>query len=183
MQIQNYITLWLARIHSFLYCIQTICLLHFKRDLISKFEMIYIGLMHYFLGLEVWREDAHIFLGQGKYARDKLRRFHMEDRKLMATLMINNQKKLHVVDSKFVDPTLYNQLIGMLMYLVNTRPYICFAVNTLSQFMVEPMRVHWVVVKRVVVPTGYIGLWNVLYLGRWSQVDQLHILGLGKQCQ
>jgi hypothetical protein len=29
-------------------------------------------------------------------------------------------------------------LIGSLMYLVNTRPDICFAVNTLSQFMVEP---------------------------------------------
>eukprot|EP00253_Pinus_taeda_P032495 PITA_32495 len=131
--------------------------------------MIDIGLMHYFLGLEVWQEDAHIFLGQGKYAGDRLRRFHMADCKLMATLMINNWKKLHVVDSKLVDPTLYNQLIGLLMYLVNTRPYICFAVNTLSQFMVEPMRVHCVVVKRVVVPTGYIGLWNGLYLGRWSQ--------------
>jgi hypothetical protein len=33
---------------------------------------------------------------------------------------------------------LYRQLIGSLMYLVNTRPDICFAVNTLSQFMVEP---------------------------------------------
>jgi hypothetical protein len=29
------------------------------------------------------------------------------------------------------------------MYLVNTRPDICFAVNTLSQHMVEPRQVHW----------------------------------------
>jgi hypothetical protein len=35
------------------------------------------------------------------------------------------------------------------MYLVNTRPDICFAVNTLSQFMVEPRRVHWVAAKHV----------------------------------
>lgn len=35
------------------------------------------------------------------------------------------------------------------MYLVNTKPDICFAVNLLSQFMVEPRRVHWVVVKHV----------------------------------
>jgi hypothetical protein len=35
------------------------------------------------------------------------------------------------------------------MYLVNTRPDICFAVNTLSQFMVESRRVHWVAVKHV----------------------------------
>jgi hypothetical protein len=38
-----------------------------------------------------------------------------------------------------VDSTLYRQLIGSLMYLVNTRPDICFVVNTLSQFMVEPV--------------------------------------------
>jgi hypothetical protein len=35
------------------------------------------------------------------------------------------------------------------MYLVNTRPDICFAVNTFSQFMVEPRRVHWVAAKHV----------------------------------
>jgi hypothetical protein len=35
------------------------------------------------------------------------------------------------------------------MYLVNTRPYISFAVNSLSQFMVDPWRVHWIAVKHV----------------------------------
>jgi hypothetical protein len=42
-----------------------------------------------------------------------------------------------------------DSLIGSLMYLVNTRPNICFVVNTLSQFMVEPRRVHWVAAKHV----------------------------------
>ena len=50
-----------------------------KRDLASEYEMTDIGLMHYFLGLEVWQEPGHIFLGQGKYAVDILRRFRMED--------------------------------------------------------------------------------------------------------
>jgi hypothetical protein len=35
------------------------------------------------------------------------------------------------------------------MYLVNTRPDICFAVNTLSQYMVQPKQVHWVAAKHV----------------------------------
>jgi hypothetical protein len=35
------------------------------------------------------------------------------------------------------------------MYLVNTKPYICFAANTLSQFMVEPRQVHWIATKHV----------------------------------
>jgi hypothetical protein len=35
------------------------------------------------------------------------------------------------------------------MYLTNTRPYIYFVVNTLSQFLVEPRHVHLVVEKHV----------------------------------
>ena len=48
-----------------------------------------------------------------------------------------------------MDATLYQQLIGSLMYLVNTRPDLSFAVNTLGQFMVEPRRVHWIAAKHV----------------------------------
>jgi hypothetical protein len=43
-----------------------------KESLSSEFEMTYIGLMHYFLELEVWQEPGHIFLGQGKYVCDIL---------------------------------------------------------------------------------------------------------------
>jgi hypothetical protein len=35
------------------------------------------------------------------------------------------------------------------MYLKNTKPYICFVVNTLSQYLVEPRRVHLVAAKHV----------------------------------
>jgi len=77
-----------------------------------------MGLMHYFLGLEVWQEDGHIFIGQGKYAGDILRRFYIEGCKSMATPMITNWEKLHALDSELVNPTLYRQLIGSLMYLV-----------------------------------------------------------------
>jgi hypothetical protein len=66
----------------------------------------------------------------------------MEDCKPMATPVITNLKKVKNSESKLVDPTLYKQLIGFLMYLVNTRPNICFAVNTLSQSMVEPRQEH-----------------------------------------
>jgi hypothetical protein len=120
-----------------------------KESLASEFEMTDIGLMHYFLGLEVWQEPGHIFLGQGKYVCDILSRFQMGDSRPMTTPMITNWKKLHASESQLVDSTLYRQLIGSLMYLVNTRPDICFAVNTLSQFMVEPRRVHWVAAKHV----------------------------------
>jgi hypothetical protein len=46
-----------------------------KFGLASDFEMSDIGLMHYFLGMEVWQEEGHIFLRQGKYAKNILSRF------------------------------------------------------------------------------------------------------------
>ena len=45
-----------------------------KESLASEFEMKDIGLMHY-LGLEVWQEPGHIFLGQDRYVVDNMRRF------------------------------------------------------------------------------------------------------------
>ena len=48
-----------------------------KKKLASMFEMKDIGLMHYFLGLEVWQRHKEIFLGQGKYTIDILKRFGM----------------------------------------------------------------------------------------------------------
>jgi hypothetical protein len=51
--------------------------------------------------------------------------------------------------SNLVDPMMHKKLIGSLMYLVNTIPYIFFVVNTLSQFMVESRQVHWAATKHV----------------------------------
>jgi hypothetical protein len=56
----------------------------------------------------------------------------MIDYKSVDTHMNAHIRKMKVPDSDPVDPYLYWQLIGSLMYLVNTRPDICFAINTLS---------------------------------------------------
>jgi hypothetical protein len=69
--------------------------------------------------------------------------------KAMNTPMETNLKLLVVTSSELVDATLYRQIIGSLMYLMNTRPDICFVVNTLSQYLVEPRRVHLVGAKHV----------------------------------
>eukprot|EP00253_Pinus_taeda_P027606 PITA_27606 len=84
-----------------------------KRKLAAEFDMKDLGLMLYFLGFET---NVHTY---------------------------DYERKIDASDDEDVDPTLYRQLIGFLMYLVNTRPDIYFVVNTLSQFMVEPKRMHW----------------------------------------
>jgi hypothetical protein len=35
------------------------------------------------------------------------------------------------------------------MYLVNTGPDICYALNVLSQFMIQPRQTHWITTKHV----------------------------------
>ena len=56
-----------------------------KRNLAAEYEMKDLGMMHYFLGMEVWQSTNGIFLGQGKYAVEILNRFGMMDCKTMAT--------------------------------------------------------------------------------------------------
>ena len=69
--------------------------------------------------------------------------------KFMATPMESNLNLLVDDSLELVDVTHYRQIIGSLMYLTNTRPNICFAVNTLSQFLVQPRWVHLVSSKHV----------------------------------
>lgn len=93
-----------------------------------------LGSMHYYLGLEVWQEPNEFYLGQGKYVIEILNSFDMMECKPMSNSMITNLRLLRNSKSSLVDPIRYIQLIESLMYLVNTRTYICFAVNFLSQF-------------------------------------------------
>ena len=39
-----------------------------KEYLAREFEMKYMGLMHYFLGLGVWKRDGELSVSKGKYA-------------------------------------------------------------------------------------------------------------------
>jgi hypothetical protein len=111
---------------------------NYKKKLVAEFEMKDLSLMHYFLGLEVWQSPEKIFLNQGKYAIEILKRFDMLECKSMVD-----------TSSELVDATLYRHIIGLLMYLMNTRLDICFVMNTLSQYLVEPRRVHLVVAEHV----------------------------------
>ena len=110
-----------------------------------------LGLLHYFLGLEVQQKTSEIFLSQGKYVRDILSKFGMTDYKPMVTLMVTNLKKLHdaVTASDPVDPNQYRQLIGSLLYLMYTRPDICYAVSALNQFMSSSKHIHWIAAKHI----------------------------------
>eukprot|EP00253_Pinus_taeda_P032125 PITA_32125 len=136
--------------------------------------------MHYFLGLEVWQQKGEIFLGQGRYATEILKRFEMGNCRPMAMLMITNWKKIDASKDKDVDPTLYQQLIGSLMYLVNTGVDICYAVNTLSEFMVEPKRAYWATTKHILRDCVQRGVVRLSYTPTGEQVADILTKALGK---
>ena len=60
-----------------------------------------------------------------------------------------NLKLLSDESSELVDMTQYRPIIRSFMYLTNTRPDICFVVNTLSQYLVKPRQVHLIAAKHV----------------------------------
>ena len=65
-------------------------------------------MMHYLLGMEVWLSADGIFLVQGKYAMDILKRFGMLDCKEIATPMTYNLKLLSDASSNMVDAMMYH---------------------------------------------------------------------------
>jgi len=91
-----------------------------KEDLAREFKMNDMGLMHYFLGMEVWQKDGEVFVSQGKYANEILRHFHMEKCKPMQTPLAGKWRKEDATSSEVVATTIYRQLVGSLMYMVNT---------------------------------------------------------------
>ena len=97
----------------------------------------------------MWQSPEGVFPHQGKYVVEILKRFDMLDCEVMATPMDTNLKLLSNETSELVDMTHYRQIIGLLMYLTNIRPDICFVVNTLSQYLVKPRRVQLIVANHV----------------------------------
>ena len=126
-----------------------------------------MGLMQYFLGMKVWQKNGEVFVSQGKYANEILRRFHMEKCKPTQTPLVGNWRKEDATSSEVVAATVYRHLVGSLMYLENTRPNLCFAVNQLSQAMIQPTMSFWKATKHVLRylrGTSQYGLWY-----RWTE--------------
>lgn len=104
-----------------------------------------------FWAFEVWQKPGEIFLSQGKYVVKLLEIFGMKECKSMVTPMEMNFKKLcgDVARPDLENPSQYRQLLGALMFLMNTRLDICYAINTLSQFMTEPCHTHWIIARQI----------------------------------
>ncbi|KAA3479438.1 retrovirus-related Pol polyprotein from transposon TNT 1-94 [Gossypium australe] len=114
----------------------------FKNSMMSEFDMSNLGLMHYFLGIEVVQFDAGIFISQKRYVQDILTRFRMQDCNPVCTLAETSLKLVKDLDSKNINNILYKQIVGSLMYVTTTRPDIILVISLISRFMENPTEMH-----------------------------------------
>jgi hypothetical protein len=78
-----------------------------KRILHDRFLMLYMGLLHFFLRLEISKDASGIKFSQAKYARDLLERFHMTECKSAPTPFLSGVKLEYGGETPLVDNTLH----------------------------------------------------------------------------
>jgi hypothetical protein len=121
----------------------------FKGEMMRKFNMSDLGLLSYYLGIEVKQEARGITLSQGAYAVKILEGAGMLSCNPCETPMEPRLKLCKNKENEAVDPMAYRSIIGSLRYLVNTRPDLAYSVGVVSRHMEAPGKAHWAAVKHI----------------------------------
>lgn len=120
-----------------------------KKEMTHLFKMSDLGLLHYYLGIEVKQSTEGISLCQKAYTRKILEKAGMAGCNACQTPMVPRLKLTKESGSPLVDATLYRSIVGSLRYLVHTRPDLAFSVGYVSRFMEEPREDHMAAVKQI----------------------------------
>ncbi|XP_024032908.1 uncharacterized protein LOC112095351 [Morus notabilis] len=117
--------------------------------LFREFEMKDLGLLKYFLGIEVSRSNKGIFLSQRKYVLHLLQETGMLGCQPIDT-PVEEGLKLYVEPNQVLaDKGRYQRLVGRLVYLAYTRPDLAYALSIVSPFMHNPGEQHMNAVMRI----------------------------------
>jgi len=115
----------------------------------EEFEMSMMGELKFFLGIQVNQSRDEVYVHQTKYTKELLKKFKLEDCKVMNTPM-HPTCTLSIEDTRsMVDHKLYRGMIGSLLYLTASRPKILFSVCLCARFQSDPRESHLTVVKRI----------------------------------
>ena len=108
-----------------------------------------LGLLSYYLGIEVKQGGGTITLSQSAYAHKILETANMKNCNSCDTPMECRLKLNKLKGEDVVDATGYRSLIGSLKYIVNPRPDLAYAVGVVSRYMEAPGKEHRVAVKHI----------------------------------
>ncbi|CAL8165835.1 unnamed protein product [Prunus armeniaca] len=124
-------------------------LAEFKEDMMAKYEMTDLGLLHHFLGMGVIQTKSSIFLHQKKYASTLLNKFGLIECKSVTTPLVATEKLAKDDGSGAANEEHYRSIVGSMLYLTATRPDIMYASSLLARFMHCPTNRHYGTAKRV----------------------------------
>jgi hypothetical protein len=108
-----------------------------------------IGLMSYYLGIEVKQMEKGIFIYQESFARKMLKKFKMNNCKHVSIPVECEIKLSKHEEGEMVDPTIFKSLVRSLRYLTCTRPDILYGVGLVSRYMESPTTTHFKAAKRI----------------------------------
>jgi uncharacterized membrane protein YciS (DUF1049 family) len=89
----------------------------FEKMMANEFEMSMIEELSYFLGLQIKQLKNGTFVIKGKYIKDMLKKFDMEDAKAISTPMGINRSLDSDASGNMVDQTIYRSMIESLLYV------------------------------------------------------------------
>ncbi|GKF22746.1 retrovirus-related pol polyprotein from transposon TNT 1-94 [Tanacetum coccineum] len=121
----------------------------FSKIMCSKFKMLMMGKISFFIGLQISQSLKGIFINQSKYALKSLRKYGMESSDPVDTPIVEKSKLDEDTQGKAMDPTHYRGMIGTLMYLTANRPDLTFAVCMCAWYQAKPTEKHLHAVKRI----------------------------------
>jgi len=76
-----------------------------------------LGDLHYFLGVEVLKQDSGLFLSQRRYIMDLLKKTNMHEAKPITSPMASSSVLSAFSGDPMDDPSLYHNTVGSLQYL------------------------------------------------------------------
>ncbi|XP_021737600.1 uncharacterized protein LOC110704130 [Chenopodium quinoa] len=120
-----------------------------KAHLHNVFNIKDLGELHFFLGIEVCHVSQGIILSQKKFTKELLQECLMDVYKQAQTALPAHIKLVNDAGDFYSDPTHYRCLVGKLDFLTHTRPYLSFAIQTLSQFLQQPRLHHYHALQQV----------------------------------
>jgi hypothetical protein len=121
----------------------------FKKQMTSEFEMFDLGLLSYYLGIEVSQYKDFTTVKQTCYAKKILDQFGMGQCNATKFPMDPGARLHSDKGGQPVDATQYRKVIGSLRYLLHTRPDLAFSVGIASRFMEKPTELHMNAVKQI----------------------------------
>ena len=115
----------------------------------DEFQMSMMGELKFFLGIQINQRKDEVYVHQTKYTTKLLKKFKLEDCRVMNTPMHPTCTLSEEDTGSKVAQKLYKGMFGSLLYLTSSRQDILFSVCLCSTFQPDPRESHLTVVKRI----------------------------------